>query len=411
MEQRSKFSFQFCSFYFNPFQNMAKFTLEEIAKQAGVAKSTVYRVINNSGSASSETRQRIQEAVAVLEKNATANRQPPVEATHHLAVVYPSVWSPQREGLYKIYYRSIYHAASELGFVLHLISYQGEESALRLIQEFQQEGLIQLDSVVAMGLSEEDETLLAFQQRGIPVCLLGRYMDQNSRFSWVGVNYQEGSAIALQHLTSLGHRRIVLASQGHPSNSYHRWHRSAYQRVFEEQGLALDPGLILERAEQAVPAIVELVRQGATAVYATTDELAATVYQSLSEQGLRVPDDVSIIGFNDLTAADHTPPITAIYWPHHLVGQLGVQVIANLLETPRSKRSILFCAPSCMCAPPPARFASLEEKHEYSGCCSSVSRETFLSCPILKSHAQRYVPPQPGVVPDDLTGGVMDLPV
>ena len=227
----------------------------------------------------------------------------------------------------------MHQAAAEQGFVVHLISAQAHESPLHLVDEFHQEGILNLDSVVVMGLSEEDPTLHNFHRRGIAVCIMGRYLS-SSPFGWVGVDYEEGAYLAIHYLAGLGHRRIVLASQGHPSPSYHGWHTAGYQRAMREADLIVDPTLIINNAEQAVEQIVEQVQRGATGIYATTDELAITLCRILTDHGWTIPDDVSIVSFNDLTAKDHNPPLTAIFWSHQLVGPLAVQIVASRIKNP-----------------------------------------------------------------------------
>ncbi len=309
---------------------MNKTTLDDIARRAGVTKSTVHRVLTGKGAVSAITREHVQ--AVVDEMNASpAHSVAPVQ--RHLALIHPGVWSPQLQGIYRPYYRGVLQAANEHNLVIHLVSAPVENTALRLVDEMQREGLLQLQAAVVMGLSETDETLLAFHRRGMPVCLLGRNL-QNGPFSWVGANYQEGTRLAVEHLLGLGHRRIVLADQGHPSSSFGHWHRAGYFEALQGVGLNPDAALIVENAENNLDDVLAYVHVGATAVYATTDELAIAIFDRLTAEGYWVPEQVSLVGFNDFIAAEHQPPLTSVRWPYAQVGTLAVEIVSRLLDAP-----------------------------------------------------------------------------
>lgn len=335
---------------------MNKTTLDDIAKRVGVTKSTVHRVLTGKGAVSEATRKRVQEVVEEINAGG-ATSQSPAPVQRHLALIHPGVWSPQAQGIYRPYYRGVLQAAAVHNLVVHLVSMPAEDSALRLVDEMQREGLLQLQAAVVMGLSEKDETLLAFHRRGMPVCLLGRNLPSGP-FSWVGANYQEGTRIAVQHLLELGHRRVVLADQGHPSSSFHHWHSAGYIEALQGAGLRTDAALIVENAEHHLDDVLAHVRAGATAVYATTDELAIAIHTSLSVLGYRVPEQVSLVGFNDFVAANHQPPLTSVRWAYEQVGSLAVEIISRLLDHPWLEAQRIVLRPELVVrsstAPPPS---------------------------------------------------------
>jgi LacI family repressor for deo operon, udp, cdd, tsx, nupC, and nupG len=140
-----------------------------------------------------------------------------------------------------------------------------------------------------------------------------------------------------QHLASLGHRRIAYVS-GPASNSLERDRFQGFKDGLETAGLAFDPALVLPgdyTIEAGVRAGHDLVARSTrpTAVFCTSDEMAIGLMRTLFSAGLRVPEDISVAGFDDIEfAAVAEPPLATMHQPRRELGQAAASVLIDLLQ-------------------------------------------------------------------------------
>jgi DNA-binding LacI/PurR family transcriptional regulator len=209
------------------------------------------------------------------------------------------------------------------------------DSYLNLILERRAEAVI----VIASWVFEETNLLGDVRKNNVPILIVGRDLLERA-VSSILVDNEAGGALAMRHLIDLGHRRIaVIRGPQEMCDSEPRW--IGIQRVAQEAGLQLDPKLVFELPGQADPASgfkggMQCARQMLesrrpfSAVLAFDDLTALGVVRGLSEAGLRVPADCSVMGFDDVLPAEvATPAITTIRQP---LREMGLEAARRVLE-------------------------------------------------------------------------------
>ena len=239
---------------------------------------------------------------------------------------------------------------------------------LRMLLERRAEGVI----VIASWVFEETNLLADIEKNHVPIVIVGRDLTAR-RITSVLVDNHAGGMLALRHLLDLGHRRIAaIRGPDEMFDSEPRW--AGIQEAASAAGLHLDPRLVFQLPNQVDPRsgfegglhfARQMLASGCpfTAVLAFDDLTALGVVRGLSEAGLSVPRDCSILGFDDiLPAAVATPGITTIHQPLHEMGVLAAQRMIEALDhrTARGPKPCLHqLAPELVVrtssAPPPSR--------------------------------------------------------
>lgn len=215
------------------------------------------------------------------------------------------------------------------------------DSYLRMILERRAEGVI----VIASWVFEEANLLADIEKNHVPIVIVGRDLTAR-RIPSVLVDNEAGGALAMRHLQSLGHRRIaVIRGPDEMFDSEPRW--TGIQNAAAEAGIQLDPRLVFQLPNRVDPLSgfdggLQLTRQMLasgcefTAVLAFDDLTALGVVRGLNEAGRRVPDDCSVVGFDDiLPAALATPGMTTVRQPLREMGLLATQRMLKALEQPQ----------------------------------------------------------------------------
>jgi LacI family transcriptional regulator len=154
------------------------------------------------------------------------------------------------------------------------------------------------------------------------------------------LDHHHAAELAFKHLTELGHRQIAVL-KGHPesADSQSRW--KAVEQVAEEMNLELDPELVIQiDSTDSTPLLgypfgkrLLAKQRPFTALFAYNDISAIGAIRAFQEAGLRVPQDVSVVGFDDIPAAAfHYPSLTTIRQPLHRMGEIAVDVLVSRIE-------------------------------------------------------------------------------
>ncbi len=220
------------------------------------------------------------------------------------------------------------------------------DSYLKMILERRAEGLI----VIASWVFEENNLLADIEKNHVPIVILGRDLTNRKIHSML-IDNETGGALALRHLAELGHRQIaVIRGPEELFDSAPRW--IGIQREARKHGLKLNTALTFQlpslgnptsgfEGGRALAKRMLAVKQPFTAVLAFDDLTALGVMRGLSEAGLRIPEDCSIIGFDDvLPAAVATPGITTVHQPLLQMGLTAAQWTLEAIETPDSKSHV-----------------------------------------------------------------------
>jgi LacI family repressor for deo operon, udp, cdd, tsx, nupC, and nupG len=298
-------------------------TIKDVAELAGVATSTVSRALSNPDRVNRRTRERIEQVAAQLNYTPSSQaRGLSSGRTNAVAVLVPDVTNP----FYFDIIRGAQHQLKAAGYMQLLVdteeSSEMELDALRKMRK-SADGFI-------LAASRLTDAQLAEVSGIQPLVTINR---ASATAPTVVIDTPSAMVQALEHLASLGHRRVCYVS-GPPTS----WSNAARWKVFEEN--ALERGLTIHRVGPFAPkttsgaaAADAAVHTGATGSIVFNDLLAIGMLQRLRERGIRVPEDISIVGCDDIFGADFcNPPLTTIASPIEQAGRVAVSMLLSQLN-------------------------------------------------------------------------------
>src|SRR4051812_6617694 len=311
-------------------------TITDVARQAGVSKATVSAVINDSDSVKGSTRDRVLAAIDVLNYRPSQVTRGGARKTKSIGLLIKEIDNP--------YYAEVVLGArthaNEQGYTLLVASsegeYEAERRAVELLQSKEVEGLI------ATPVLDENADLSHFfelKRRNFPFVLLEGVRGVPA--SLVDVDNREASRKAVEFLIKQGHTRIVHFAG--PKYSMHSEERlegvrraySASHLMFTEDG-AIEAGAHLDGGYRAALSLFRKrnAAQRPTAVTCYNDLVAIGVCRALQELKLRIPDDVSVIGFDDIPLLEYLPvPLTTVRMPKAAMGETAARMLIRHIES------------------------------------------------------------------------------
>ena len=319
----------------------ARPTIYDVARLAGVSTATVSRALNDRGGIAPATRAAIDAAVAQLgyQPNTVA-RSLATRSTQTIALLLPDISNP----FYAALVSGIQQRALATGHTMLLCTTESdperEEQYLALLRAKQ------VDGVLVDGLVLPPDRIAQVVRDGLPIVCLDRDIESTS-VPLVQVDNRRGAELATEHLLSLGHRRIAHVA-GASGLGISAERVAGYRAAHAAVGIAPDPTLlevgsfVEEGGYEATQALLD--RADFTAVFAANDLSALGVINALVERGLRVPDDVSVVGFDDLRLSRFTtPPLTTIHQPALAIAERATQLLIDLAHgrTVRKLRHLL----------------------------------------------------------------------
>ena len=304
--------------------------IRDVAKLAGVAPITVSRVINNSGYITEETRQRVQEAIEALGyvPNSLA-RSLRSRKTRMLALLLTDITNP----FWTTVARGVEDAASDAGFSVILCntdeSETEQERYLRIILEKQ------VDGVLLVPVRDPVEPVCSVKAQKVPVVVLDRRVPESLETDVVRGDSVDGAYRLVNLLISLGHRRIAILTGPHDVST-------AEDRVTGYRQALIDAGLDWEQVlygEFTLDSGYQLARQTLqseprpTAYFAGNNFLAIGALRALRDSGLKVPEDVALVGFDDLPEALMIDPfLTVAKQPAYDMGYKATELLLARLS-------------------------------------------------------------------------------
>jgi len=310
-------------------------TLEEIARLAGVSRSTVSRAINNHPHVRPETRQRVLDIARRLnyQPNAAA-RGLAAGRTRILGLVIPmGVSALFTDPYFPLLIQGVSSACSALDYSVMLWLAEPEYER-RTIRQVLQSGLI--DGVIVASMLMDDPLVEALLARGLPFILVGRH-PTNERISYVDVDNQDAAREVVAHLLRLGYRRVATITG--PRNMIAGADRlEGYLAALRGRGLAPNPALIVEgdfTEAGGYTAMKQLLPHAPDAVFAASDMMAIGALRALREAGLHVPEDIALASFDDIPAAARTdPPLTTVRQPIQRAGVVAAETLIDMITHP-----------------------------------------------------------------------------
>lgn len=299
-------------------------TLEEVATRAGVGRGTVSRVINGSPQVSDRTRQRVMAAVAEL--GYVPNMAARALVTKRTGAIALVISEPEErifgEPFFAGVVRGITTVVGDAARQLVLALVQTREQIERLDSFLTPQ---HVDGVLMLSSHEKDTLPARIRERGLPLVLSGRPLD-GSDVSYVDVDNVGGAQRAVEHLLESG--RSTVATIAGPQDMIAGLDRlSGYQQALRGAGLKVDDALVEvgdfseTSGTVAMRALLER-RPDLDAVFVASDPMALGALRALREAGRAVPDDVAVVGFDDVpVAALSDPPLTTVHQPMEQIGR------------------------------------------------------------------------------------------
>jgi LacI family transcriptional regulator len=308
-------------------------TLEDIGRLAGVSRSTVSRVINHKSNVNPDVRERV---LAVIERTGYSPnilaRSLVSGRTGVIGLVIPSgVHSLFEDPYFARLIQGVSTASNAAGNTLALFIFQNEEEEAALYPRVVKSGV--LDGLILTATRMADPLLARMAVGEIPLVIVGR--PDVDGLSYVDADNRGGARTAARHLTDLGHERIGLI--GAPVTTTAGLDRlSGFVEALEERGLSIHPDLRQDgdfSTESGYRAMQRLIPHRPDAVFAANDSMAAGALRALHEAGVRVPEDIALMGFDGLPASERAiPPLTTIRQPVMETGARAVQMLNELID-------------------------------------------------------------------------------
>lgn len=307
-------------------------TLKDVAFKAGVDRSTVSRVLRNDPALSirPETRERILKAARLLRYQPDAiARGLKLRRTFTLGMLVPLMDHPTFPEMI----RGAEQAAREAGYLL-VLSHAADDAALvpehlRLVQQNRVDGLLVATSYLGGSVVSE------LQYLGTPYIFVNRKPETGENY--VRTSDESASRTAVRHLLELGHRRIVhLAGPLQTDNAQRRL--LGYKQALKDFKVRFDPGLVEESGfypEHGRDGMLRALRKNpdVTAVFGANIAVAAGALRTLRDQGIRVPEQMSVISIHDAPLAELVnPPLTTVKVPLFEVGYEAARQLVGMVE-------------------------------------------------------------------------------
>ncbi len=305
-------------------------TLVEVARAARVSPSTVSRILNGTARVADAKKRAVEDAIARLGFR-------PNPMAHGLrkgrrmtiGVLAPEVDSPFFGGIF----RGLTQALAGSDYVPVVLGGPTErEAEARRLGDLLSR---RVDGIVIVTCRLDDDEIRTLSA-GVPTVVSGRSLRGSRMFS-MKLDNALGGELATRHLIELGHRRIAHLA-GPPEHLDAVDRAVGYRRALQAHGIKYDPELVVPGGflpPEGLEAVERLLASGRrfTAVFAANDESAYGAHLGLHRRGLRVPEDVSLVGFDDLPGSRFTtPPLTTVRQPLEAIGRRAARSLLDLLN-------------------------------------------------------------------------------
>ncbi len=310
-------------------------TMAQIAMEAGVSTTTVSKVLNQLPGVGAQTRARIQRVIEqhdYVQNHAARHLRKGQSGLIDLVIM-------RLEGGYDLgIMHGVQEALEESGRRLVVFATNENEATerlwLRRLLDQSTDGVLLLLPYERIGIAN------ALMAQNIPFVAIGDRNEPTTAFPTIGSTIWLGGYTAIEFLISQGHRRIgIITGPLHLTTS--RARLAGYREALERAGIPIDPALICEGnylLGDGVKQTYALLDQPdpPTAIFAGNDAQAAGVYRVLYQRNIRIPDEMSVIGFDDVTyTAQMSPPLTTIHQPLTEMGKMAANMLLRLIAGQR----------------------------------------------------------------------------
>ncbi|MCR5338433.1 MAG: LacI family transcriptional regulator [Lachnospiraceae bacterium] len=226
--------------------------------------------------------------------------------------------------------------ATEVIPISHLIQQRHTYDRFMISQGF--------SGALILGFAYDDPWMEALSSTRIPTVLFDHYLPNNPLVGYVSCDNEEGIELAVSHLVSLGHKKIAFLS-GEDTSMVSEFRLAAFRKSMKKYGLSLAPELYAVSSYSigaTKETVLSLIDNGASAILCGSDILANSAIRICDEAGVRIPEDVSFVGYDDLPiAATCKPPLTTIRQDRTMIGKLSYYTIHAIIEGVPLSRNLL----------------------------------------------------------------------
>lgn len=329
-------------------------TISDVAEHAGVSIATVSRVLNGSTPVQADKAERVRQAIAELNfVPRSAARVLASRKTNTIGLVFSEI----RGAFFPHLLKGIESQLHEAGYELLVYSTHGDRPIQRKpIGEHNTDGLLVFTT------SLEKEEIARLHKMNFPLVLMHETPPAGMDIPVITVENKDGAAMLVSHLIEEHDRRRIVFLRGPAGHEDSVWRERGYREALAAHGLPCDEALISTGEfdqEAAFHAMQKLIEAGVDfdAVFAGDDDASIGVYRALKRAGRIIPDDVAVVGFDDVDFAGYiSPSLTTIRAPIEEVGRESVRQLLRLLNGGQAeslvlKRTELVIRESCGCHP------------------------------------------------------------
>lgn len=315
-------------------------TIKDVAKRANVSPSTVSRVISNSSRISEKTKERVREAMKELGYHPNYNaRSLANKSTKTLGIVMPnSAKIAFQNPFFPEVIRGISTKAYQEGYGLYLSTGQTEEEIFEEVKRMVQGGRV--DGILLLYSRTNDKIMPFLLEHNFPFVLIGRPYNINEELvTFVNNDNFKAAKIVTEYLLLLGHKRIGFIG-GNLDYVVTVDHMEGYKHALENANIPINPDFIVhheELKEGGQDAVIELMSTDPrpTALVVADDIMTFGVLRMLEDMEVQVPEDMSIVSFNNVMISElSSPPMTTVDIHIYELGFQGTHLLINKIKQP-----------------------------------------------------------------------------
>jgi LacI family transcriptional regulator len=310
-------------------------TLEDIARMSGVSRSTVSRVINGDRNVNTQTREKVQDVIQSINFQPNlAARGLAVGHTGVLGLIIPTgVISIFSDPYFPLLIQGVSSACNALDYSVMLWLAEPDFER-KTINQIVYNGLV--DGVIVSSMLVDDPLIDKLTESKRPFVTIGRH-PTNKRVNYVDVDNRMGVYQAVSHILRTGHRRVAIING--PQNTIGGQDRyQGYLDAMHERGIQVLAELVVEGEFSDTTgylAMKQLLPKRPDAVFVASDAMAIAAMRAIGEAGLRIPEDIAVVGFDDIPPAATTkPPLTTVRQPIQRTGCVAAETLIDLIEHP-----------------------------------------------------------------------------
>lgn len=316
-------------------------TIKDIAKKLNISYATVSRALRDSPEISQDTKEKVKKAAKEMnyQPNAIA-RGLVTKKTKTIGLILPDITNP----FYPQVARGVEETANQEGYSVFLCNsnYENEKEKAYIDLLISKK----VDGIILAPIGEES---LKWNHREIPIVIIGR-KNVCPQENFVVIDDKKGGYLATEHLIKNGHSKIMFIG-GKEKVESNKERLEGYKLALNKNGIQLDANLIRNdhfKRESGHILMKKALQEGiaATAVFAGNDLLALGVLQAIYEYGLKVPQDIAVVGFDNIPTAE-LPEIslTTIAQPKYKMGVLATQMLLAKIKNPTHRCESIILTP------------------------------------------------------------------